>query len=135
MNTITHTTGHLANIKTFIQEHQPNLSKDEWMAICDVLNGGTFKEELGFEEDGTLIDLHWTTEGNKFLGSKIEDSEPDGLYEKWEIDGPALVKKLLALTEAEVMAVLHAVQIAWDCCEELPIEEGLAKAGISFPRP
>ena len=64
------------------------------------------------------------------LADSIEDSEPDGLYQKWEIDGPALVQKLYRLTEAETLAILHVVQIAWDDPEG--IEEGLEAAGVQF---
>ena len=126
MNAITtHTAEQLPEIKTFVREHQPSLSRNEWMALCDVLNGGVFKK-------GEFWDILWIEPVNRnpMLADSIEDSEPDGLYQKWEIDGPALVQKLYRLTEAETLAILHVVQIAWDDPEG--IEEGLEAAGIQF---
>ena len=45
--------------------------------------------------------------------ANFEDSAPDGLYEKWEIDGPAVAAKLRALTYPEQVALVEAIEQWW----------------------
>lgn len=44
---------------------------------------------------------------------EVEDALPDGLAEKWGIDGPALVGKLRALTFAQEVALVDATEQYW----------------------
>ena len=43
----------------------------------------------------------------------IEDSLPDGLAEKWQIDGPALVDKLRGLTFTQEVRLIEEIESFW----------------------
>lgn len=68
-------------------------------------------------ECGALVDANngtifepWSI---PLLYTNVEDSEPDGLYEKWGIDGPGLVLKLQSLSLVEAHAIVDAVERWW----------------------
>ena len=67
------------------------------MLLCDVMNG-TLHQPYS-------VSLLW---------AEVSDALPDGYAEKWNIDGPALVEKLRALSPFECMAVADAVERAWN---------------------
>jgi len=48
------------------------------------------------------------------LAINIEDALPDGIAEKWSIDGKALVEKLQALTPTEEITILDAAARWWN---------------------
>src|SRR5690606_16279087 len=68
------------------------LTEGEAMLIADALNG-------------TLMD-----ETNAYLlGAEIDDSLEDGLAEKWNVDGRALVARLRELSLIQCLAILDAI--------------------------
>lgn len=73
-----------------------DLSEAAWSAIYDALNG-------------SLLDAATA----RFVWAEIEDALPDGLAEKWGIDGPALVAELRALSLAGSLAVVDAAERYW----------------------
>lgn len=75
---------------------QVHLTPNEALLICDALNG-------------TFIDVYTA----QLLHAEIEDSLPDGLAEKWDVDGAALVAKLRDLSLLQQMAVCDAVERWW----------------------
>jgi len=97
-----------------IRDHQPDLSRAEWMAIFDVMNG-------------TLIDNIWLSKGGRLIAMELEDSI--GLGEKWGADIPALCAKLVALNTAESVAVVHATEVFWAHAEK-DTEEALSAAVV-----
>jgi hypothetical protein len=52
--------------------------------------------------------------------ANFEDSAPDGLYEKWEIDAPATIAKLRGLTYPDQVALVEDIEAFW---------RGVANAG------
>lgn len=101
-----------------MEDHRPKFTRNEWCAICAMLNG-------------TIIDDTWQRRGGRLLALEMEDSAADGLWQTWEIDGPGLVAKLAALTTAESLAVLHVVEVFWEH-SDLDHDAALAKAGLKF---
>lgn len=71
--------------------------------------------------NGTWIDLN----AAQMLPYQIEDSLQDGLAEKWEIDGPALVKKLSGYSLAQRLAILDGVERWWG--DTYHVENGRAR--------
>ena len=75
-----------------------DLTPAELDAVRDALNGW-------------LAEPAATIAGGPAL--EIEDALPDGLTDKWSIDGPALVAKMRALTYAQEVALVDAVEQYW----------------------
>ena len=48
-----------------------------------------------------------------FIEHEVAAGIADGLAEKWHVDGPALLKKLAALTYAEKLALIDAAERWW----------------------
>lgn len=71
-------------------------SAGECGAILDANNGSIFET--------------WSI---RLVAANVEDSEPDGLYEKWGINGPALVDKLQSLSLVEAHALVDAIERWW----------------------
>ena len=99
----------------------PAFSKSEWCAICDTLNGTMFDDTTWIRHTGPL------------LAQELHDAGPDGIYEKWDIDGPALCQKLNALTTPQALAILHVVTVFWGRTD-LSNDEAFALAGLNFPK-
>ncbi len=57
--------------------------------------------------NGTL----WEPHSAGLLWAEVDDSLADGLAEKWDVDGPALVAKLKALTYTQSLAVVDACEV------------------------
>jgi len=74
------------------------LSDAEMGLILDVLNGTLFSESFSIQ----------------LVSREIRDSLVDGYAEKWNVDGPALVKKLVALTYPQCVALVDAVERWWN---------------------
>jgi hypothetical protein len=74
------------------------LSDGEIGLILDALNGTMFAEPFSIQ----------------IVPVEIEDALPDGLAEKWEVDGPALVKKLEAMDYWHLVALVDAVERWWN---------------------
>ncbi|WP_194724058.1 hypothetical protein [Noviherbaspirillum malthae] len=76
----------------------PRFSEAEWNLVRDSLNGTS-------HEPAAMIQAVW---------HGISDSIGlDQLDEKWEVDGPALLKKLQALSYVEQVALVEAVEQWW----------------------
>jgi len=98
-----------------VDESRPILTRNEWLCIADVLSGIS------------TTDGPWERQPGKLLAMEMEDGG-DGVFEKWEIDGPALCRKLGALNLAQGLAVLHTMNVIWH--SSLPTNMALALAGI-----
>ena len=72
------------------------LTEGEAMLLADATNGTLF--------DAPSARLLW---------AEIADALPDGLAAKWQVDGPALVAKLRALSARQSLAVVDALERAW----------------------
>lgn len=60
--------------------------------------------------NGTIMDA----DSAPLLWASIEDSiNLDGLAEKWNVDGPGLVKRLKALNALQAMAMADAAERVW----------------------
>jgi hypothetical protein len=73
------------------------LTVNEACLIVDVLNGA-------------LMDAN----SARLLWAEVEDGiSLNGLAEKWNVDGPALVKRLQALTSVQALAIVDAAERVW----------------------
>ena len=78
---------------------------------------GFFPNDVGLSECEmkAVVDAHWshwfeTSELHRHVDWNVEDSLQDGLAEKWNIDGPALVAKLKALTSEQQDALVTEIK-------------------------
>ena len=99
------------------RRHSPALTRGEWAAIFDTLNGTWLAAEVG-EIDPA-----------RYLWAEIADNP--GVGEKWGVDQSALVSTLRALSYAESIAVAEAAQRFWQECKGLPLDAALDKLAIS----
>jgi hypothetical protein len=94
--------------------HQVELTPGEASLIVDALNG-------------TFIDLT----AAQMLHAEIADSLGDGLAEKWEVDGPALVAKARGWTLLQRMAVCDAVERFWNNAYHVEdLQDRLIRVGL-----
>lgn len=97
---------------------QVQLTINEAMLIIDALNG-------------SFIDLNLA----QLLHYEIEDSFGDGLAEKWQIDGPALLGKVRDWSLLQRIAVVDAVERWWG--DAYHIDDGAARllrVGLTKPQ-
>ncbi len=88
------------------------LTLAEGCLLVDCLNGSLF--------DATSAPLLW--------GSVEDGIKLDGLDERWEVDGPAFVAKLRALSAFQAMTLIDASERFWSLPPvERGIEEGVRK--------
>ena len=73
-------------------------SEEEQGLILDVANGALFASPCAIG----------------FLEHEVAAAITDGLAEKWQVDGPALVGKLAALTYCEKLAIVDAAERWWN---------------------
>ena len=78
---------------------------------------GFSPNDLGLSESevNAVVDANWshwfeTPELDRHVDWNVEDSLQDGLAEKWNIDGPALVEKLRALTTKQQDALVAEIK-------------------------
>lgn len=78
---------------------------------------GFSPNDVGFSEAevNAVVDAnrsHWfeTSELDRHVDWNVEDSLQDGLAENWNIDGPALVAKLKALTSEQQDALVAEIK-------------------------
>ncbi len=74
------------------------LSEGEQGLILDALNGTLFSEPFSVG----------------IIEHEIADAIADGYAEKWQVDGPALVEKLTALSYCEKLAIVDAAERWWN---------------------
>lgn len=80
-----------------ISEVCPALTQGEWCLLFDLLNG-------------TIMD------NPRYLWAEVDDSiRMDGLADKWQVDGAALVVKLRGMTPEQGYAILETVARFWQC--------------------
>lgn len=107
-----------------IADHLPELTRGEWCACMDVMNGM-------FTGMGDAI-------ATKFLWASIDDAcRMEGLADKWSIDGPALVKKLRDLDTAGAIAVAEVGRRFWARASSSDVDTALdlALEGVRQARP
>lgn len=80
------------------QSLRDRLSTGEVSAILDNLNGCWLAEPVSI----------------RLIYANVADGLDDGLAEKWNIDGPALVRKLKNLSFAELCALADAAERWWN---------------------
>ena len=108
--------GAVARYLAIVEDFRPNLTKSEWCAICDVLNGVT------------ILGDRWGR-GGRLIAMELEDY--NGLADKWGIDLPSLVATVESLTTPESIAVLHVVETFWTHAD-LDTDEAFLIAGLKF---
>lgn len=74
------------------------LSEGEQGLILDALNGTLFSEPFSVG----------------IVEHEVADAIADGYAEKWQVDGPALVEKLTALSYCEKLAIVDAAERWWN---------------------
>ena len=74
------------------------LSEGEQGFILDALNGTLFSEPFSVG----------------IIEHEIADAIADGYAEKWQVDGPALIEKLTALSYCEKLAIVDAAERWWN---------------------
>lgn len=80
--------------------------------------------------NGTL----WEPHTMRLLWAGVDDAiRLDGLAKKWQVDSGALVAKLRALTPGQTVAVIDAVERAWQADGDM--RERLVTAGLLKPEP
>lgn len=89
-----------------------DLTIDEACLIVDALNGT----------------LHDVLSGTRFWFGVQDAIELDGLDEKWNVDGKALIEKLSALDDLTAMAIVDAAERFWfvEKYREMDIREAIA---------
>ena len=92
--------GDLARYYEALARSRKNLrsqfSAGELSAILDICNGTVYEPHS----------IPW-------LYASMQDALEDGIAAKWEIDGPALVAKLRALSYIDAAALIDAAERAW----------------------
>jgi hypothetical protein len=92
----------------------PKFSVGEACLLCDICNG-------------------WfvTTASYCLIWMEVEDGiELDGLDEKWEVDSPGFVDRLKALTPAENIAVIDAIERWFEGTPHNDYETSLRQVGL-----
>jgi hypothetical protein len=105
-----------------VRRSMPSLSQNEWMLIFDSLNG---------------VILSDSAQSVAGLWGGIEDSiRLDGLDEKWQVNGPALVDRLRALSYPEQVAIADTAERFWAQFgnKDVQFTEALVALGIKAAR-
>ena len=84
----------------------PALTVNQWMMICDILNG-------------TVLDAdNRDADPARFLWADISESgKLDGMAEKWEIDTEALSQQVRELPYSSQCAIIEVAARFWADCE------------------
>jgi hypothetical protein len=100
-----------------LKKSLPTFSINEAQLICNALNGNIIRPES--------VHLLW---------AEVSDMLEEGMVDERDVNGPALVKRLRALTPFECMSVADAVERVWnsptyhaDNFEERLRQSGLVK--------
>lgn len=109
-------TDHFDLLDEGLKQAQAILTRAEASAVLDVQNG-TFTQPVTLWLDGALA-------------HQIHDAIPDGMAEKWGIDGPALVAKLEGLSQIENLALVDWAARFWT--SDLTDLQALPKAVAGF---
>lgn len=83
-----------------VRRHIPDLKAEEWMLIFDALNGVWAGDAIALAIQS--------------LPLGISDALTlDGLADKWEVDGPALLSRLEAMDWCQRLAVIDTAERFW----------------------
>lgn len=76
-------------------------------------------------------DLMVRPETVHLIWAEVADALRDGLAEKWQVDGPALVEKLRGFTPSEMMALADAIERFWTGLYQMTdMQERLRAVGL-----
>jgi hypothetical protein len=80
----------------------PALSENEWLAICDVLNGTWLAAESSPNDPA------------KYIGASISDGDKyDGIGEKWGVDALDLARRVRDMRYFEQCAIIEIATRFW----------------------
>jgi hypothetical protein len=104
-------------LQRMLRDQTPTFSAAEALLLMDILNGA--------HHDWTTANLVWAS---------VEDAREDGIAERHpHVDIPALVGRLRKLTQLQAIALVRAVELAWDYASGpagLPASDALRRAGL-----
>ena len=88
---------------------------DRYLAILE-RSRMTMADLLSDGEIGLILDVLNGTDtiSPAMVWAEVEDALPDGYAGKWNVDGPALVGKLKAMSYGECIALVDAVEVWWN---------------------
>lgn len=92
------------------------LSREQALLLCDVLNG-------------TLIDPVWAESAPELLAAEVEDSDLDGMGEKWDVDLEEFVTTIRSWSRGQALAVVDAVGRWWKL-DASDWDEALIQVGL-----
>ncbi|HAW58258.1 MAG TPA: hypothetical protein DCX03_04475 [Bacteroidales bacterium] len=105
--------GIIGRYADIVKQHMPELAVNEWLFICDMLNGCDVAERQ-----------------TMFLHVDIRESgELDGLGVKWEVDYNDLAKRVESMNIAEITAIHDVVYRFWQNAGFFGNKEQLLKCG------
>lgn len=100
--------------QAIIADSVPTMSRNEWLMICDALNGVWLSDERSV----------------KAVWAEIADAEREaGLGRKWGVDADALAARVRDSSTASKTAIVEVVERFWLLGEGLDHDAALAKAG------
>jgi hypothetical protein len=85
-----------------------------YYALAVELRTVNFTEQEALLVVDTLNSVLWEPFSVPLLVANVEDSIAEGLAEKWDVDGDALLAKLRALTYTQTLAVIAATRKWWN---------------------
>lgn len=92
------------------------LSRQQALLLCDVLNG-------------TFVDTMWAESAPDLLAGEVEDSAPDGMGAKWEVDLTEFVATIQSWSRGQALAVVDAV-VRWWKLDAADWDEALIEVGL-----
>lgn len=105
------------DLRRMLHDQTPTFSAAEALLLMDILNGA--------HHDWTTATLVWAS---------VDDAREDGVAERHpDVDVPALVRRLRALTQLQAIALVRAVELAWDYAtgpDGLPANTALRRVGL-----
>lgn len=107
--------GVILRYKELCARHLPQLTRNEWCAICDANNGCG---DIMDEHPDLIVGMQW---------ANVADSP--GLGAKWGINQAALVTRMRKWTYAETVAAFEAVRTFWLHTDK-PTDAALKIAGV-----
>ena len=91
--------------KTIVEASMPELTQNEWLAICDANNGTVFPS---YGDDSIENDPA------RYAWMNVADSDPINAKEQFDVDTIKLAKKMKAMTFVEQCGVMEVIQKFWE---------------------
>jgi len=89
---------------------------ERYFSLIDKTRRG-LRDRFSSNELGLIVDARngtlWDSRSAQMLHVEIDDALADGLGEKWQVDGRALVEKLEALDLVQKLALVDAIERWW----------------------